>query len=441
MALAACTPKVVKETVVVEKEKVVEKVVTEAPAPKGKTVIKFMQGFQPGENEYPFFEWARTEYNARQQAVEVTHMDSPRTDMMTVFQTMSARGDPPDLLIAGPINSAMARSGVLRSLDEFVDTPINYGKDPNTAWFKVYNQALIEMQKVDGKHYGVPCEGAYTFVIYYNQDFFEKHKTTPPKTWTELIKVADVYKAAGIAPFTLAGVWPYYMHWWFFTLAQRTAGTDALVAAMFKDKATSWNQPDFLLAAQEIQKLRDGKYFVDGFQGMDHIASHMEFLSSRAAMDFVGTWFPGEMGGSIPADFKYASFSFPAYEGGKGDPTFAQLWANNIYNTSTKYIPEAIDYLKWWSSDIVQDQQAEMLGTVSARAGAKCPPVQTGACDQVANAKGVAGYEFDIYGFDNKLESAYQKAAVEFFFGTTDAKGYVEGLDAAKQAYFKAKEG
>ena len=82
-----------------------------------------------------------------------------------------------------------------------------------------------------------------------------------------------------------------------------------------------------------------------------------------------------------------------------------------------------------------------MLGTVSARSGAKCPEVQTGACDQVATAKQVSGYEFDIFTFDNKLESAYQKAAVEFFFGKTDAQGYIEALDAGKQAYFKAKEG
>ena len=102
--------------------------------------------------------------------------------------------------------------------------------------------------------------------------------------------------------------------------------------------------------------------------------------------------------------------------------------------------PEAIDFLKWVSADEVQDKQAELLGTVSARTGAQCPSVQTGACEQVANATGVAGYEFDIFTFDNKLESRYQTAAVKFFFGEVDAQGYIAALDEAKQAYFQALE-
>jgi ABC-type glycerol-3-phosphate transport system substrate-binding protein len=343
--------------------------------------------------------------------------------------------------MGGPINAAQCRSGVIRSIDDYTSTPIGYGANPDQAWFDVYNQALVEMQKVDSVTYGVPCEGAYTFVIYYNKDQFEAQSVTPPKTWTEMIAVADKFKAVDIAPFTLCGVWSYYMHWWLFTLAQRTAGADAVINAMYKEKEALWNQPDILLAAQEIQTLRDGGYFVDGFQGLDHIGSHMEFISGNAAMDYVGTWFPGEMGGSIPADFNYASFPFPAYEGGKGDPTFAQLWANNIFVTSFQRIPEAVDYVKWWSSDIVQDMQAEMTGTVSARAGSQCPEVQTGACEQVANAQGIAGYEFDIYTFDAKLETAYQQAGVRFFFGEIDAAGYMQALDDAKAAYFKSIEG
>lgn len=411
-----------------------------APARQARTQLRFMQGFQAGENEYPFFEWVVNEYNARQQAVEVTMMDTPRSTMETVFQAMSARGEPPDVMIGGPIDGAKARSGVLRTLEGYFDTPITYGKNPETPWRQVFNQALVEMQKVDGKDYGVPAEGAYTFVIYYNKDLFEKHNVSVPRTWQQLMQAAEVFKSAGIAPFTLAGVWAYYMHWWFFSLAQRIAGEQALLAAMYEDKAASWNQPDFLQAATEIQTLRDKQHFVEGFQGMDHIASHQEFLAGRAAMDFVGTWFPGEMGSAIPADFKLGSFMFPAYEGGKGDPTFAQLWANNLYVTSTLHIPESMDFLKWWSSSDVQDKQAEMLGTVSARSDAVCPPVQTGACDAVASATGVAGYEFGLFSFDRKLENRYQQAAVKFFFGQIDAAGYLAALDEAKQTHFKLLE-
>ena len=105
---------------------------------------------------------------------------------------------------------------------------------------------------------------------------------------------------------------------------------------------------------------------------------------------------------------------------------------------SIKRVAESADFLKFLSSSTAQDKQAEMLGTVSARSDAQCPPVQQGGCDNVAQAKEVAGYEFSIFMYEGKLEQKYQVCGTDFFFGKTDAAGYIAALDAAKKAYFAA---
>jgi raffinose/stachyose/melibiose transport system substrate-binding protein len=57
---------------------------------------------------------------------------------------------------------------------------------------------MLNLQRLDGKLYGLPDEYESMF-LYYNKTLFEKNGWTPPKTLVELQKIADDAKSKGNA--------------------------------------------------------------------------------------------------------------------------------------------------------------------------------------------------------------------------------------------------
>ena len=90
-------------------------------------------------------------------------------------------------------------------------------------------EALKQYFTVEGKQYCVPLLAGY-WVMYYNKAVFAKAGVTPPKTWADLIAVADKLKAAGVKPFYETNI--LFSFVWFETLlaGKNPDLYDALVA-------------------------------------------------------------------------------------------------------------------------------------------------------------------------------------------------------------------
>ncbi|MCS7461444.1 extracellular solute-binding protein [Paenibacillus doosanensis] len=80
-----------------------------------------------------------------------------------------------------------------------------YAKElkPDDPLFKNVESIYIEQTKVDGKNYMVPIS-LNTYGVFYNTDIFKELNLDIPKTFDELILVADQLKAAGKTPFVFA---------------------------------------------------------------------------------------------------------------------------------------------------------------------------------------------------------------------------------------------
>lgn len=163
LVLAACTPKVVKETVQVEKvvEKEVTRVVTAVAASQEPIEIVHML---PGPLDP--VAWAAEAFNLAQNEVKVDISFMPWSDYWDKLSTVFAAGTPPD--VAGTHTSTVrqhAFMGVLRDLNPYIQSTPDFPTD----WIQV----ATDLWRHKGGLYGIAWDVAL-LGMYYNKTLFDK---------------------------------------------------------------------------------------------------------------------------------------------------------------------------------------------------------------------------------------------------------------------------
>lgn len=215
----------------------------------------------------------------------------------------------------------------------------------------------------EGQTYGLP----YNFGIegfWYNKDLFaEAGIEAPPTTLDELYEAIDALKAAGITPIAVGAGdgWPAAHYWYNFAL--KSCSPDALQTAQAE---LTWDDPCFVQAGELLAEFIDSEPFQEGFlatsaqQGAGSSAGML--ATGEAAMELMGHWNPGVMGGILqeesgdenaaPPEF-LGWFNFPAIEGAAGDPT-AALGGGDGFSCTAWAPPECAELLGYISSEDVQ---------------------------------------------------------------------------------------
>jgi putative aldouronate transport system substrate-binding protein len=152
-------------------------------------------------------------------------------DANMFFQTAMASGDFPDHItqIPGSVLSQLLEADQLADFREIWDKtaseltkklllyPPNYtGWEPNWG-------AVSDSQ---GHLFGIPCGMAYVYedVLWYRQDWLDKLKLAPPKTFDEVVEVGKALVKEGLATIGL-GVAPRYTGWGTMSFAFGPFGT------------------------------------------------------------------------------------------------------------------------------------------------------------------------------------------------------------------------
>ena len=292
-----------------------------------------------------------------------------------------------------------------------------------------------------GKRFGVPFE-LVLMLIQYNQKLFDQAGVEPAATWPDFLNLCETLKTKGIAPICVSGPTFYYTSHWWDRLIQRTVGLDEVLKVAYGNGKLADN-PGFLTAAQELQKLVDNKYLMDGYESADFTAAQALFFQDKAAMIHMGSWLTSEMKDSIPADFKLSVTDFPAYPGGKGDQNamFGTSQAMSIPNpeksTSHKVnIPLAVEFLKRRTAKAVCEQAAQTLSIISPVKGVSSPPGVPGVDKQLEKA---ATAQFIIYYYgihwDSALTQAWMVPTQALFLGKIKADQMIETIDSNLDHY------
>jgi len=172
--------KVVKETVVIEKE--VEKIVeVEKTGFDPATVVWWHGWSSPGAIEG--FTKIVDAYHELDTGVTIDRQGVDSYTMEDKLLTAVAGGNPPDLGVCCVRYAQFYARGVIAPLDDFIDTSTKINKDE-------FAEGMFEACSWRGRTYGVPaCECGPRFGLLVNQDHVEEAGMDPtnlPETWEDM---------------------------------------------------------------------------------------------------------------------------------------------------------------------------------------------------------------------------------------------------------------
>jgi alpha-glucoside transport system substrate-binding protein len=228
----------------------------------------------------------------------------------TVLSTAVQGGNPPDL-------AAIAQPGLVKDFaSRGALKPIQFVK---RTMAKFYAPSWITLGTVKGKLYGMVFKGANKSTIWYNTAAFKDAGVKPPKTWTDLVKVAGTLQASGTKAFSIGGA-----DGWTLTDLQeniylRQAGakkydqlsthaikwTDPSVVASLKTMAQVFGQPNNIFGGTSGALQTDfptsvNNVFVD---------------PAKAAMVMEGDFVPGVATTKLKPVTGFNQFAFPSVNG------------------------------------------------------------------------------------------------------------------------------
>jgi len=195
--VAACAPQVIKETVVVEKpvekvvtqvvketvivagtpmveEKVVEKLITVAPAPAEPVKVTWWN--PDALNWQPAYKAAADAFMETTPSIEVEINNVPEEGWHEKVYAMIAGGAAPDVWVEWYAVD-MARHGFIQNLSPYMDRD---GIEPEKIWFPL----CVKRGMYQGQHYSTPRDGVWT-LIGYNKDLLDEFGVSYPEDgWT-----------------------------------------------------------------------------------------------------------------------------------------------------------------------------------------------------------------------------------------------------------------
>jgi raffinose/stachyose/melibiose transport system substrate-binding protein len=205
-------------------------------------------------------------------------------------------GKGPDLVytrrLPGGRTKAMVDAGLILPLTE----EINY---------EHFTEGVLNNITQDGQQYGVPF-AIQVVGIFYNKDIFDEYGLEEPKTWDELIEIAEVLQSNGIDPFFVPG-----KEAWALVMQHAMCGVSVLGPGWIKrltEGKIDFLDQDWIYMNTLLDDLK--KYYQKNF--MANIVTDMDaaFAFGQAGMVFYGIW-GAQMWEELNPDINIGYFMVP----------------------------------------------------------------------------------------------------------------------------------
>ena len=166
----------------------------------------------------------------------------------------------------------------------------------------------------------VPWMLPYTLTsdaIWFNAATHPELESAPPKDWNAFLAELDTLKAANEVPLAIDGDVSGYNAYWYTAALVHIAGPGAMKKIADDHSGKAWEGADAVKAAEAVQQLVDGGYFISGYNASKWPAQQQAWADNQAALLYNGTWIPTETASYAASDFQYSSFPFPTIDGDK----------------------------------------------------------------------------------------------------------------------------
>jgi len=288
----------------------------------------------------------------------------------------------------------------------------------------------------DGNLYALPLEMNIEG-IWYNKKIFTDNNIEIPKTWDDLLKVADTLQAKNIQSFAVAGKEKWPITRYINMLAMRKFGPDVM-SQVASGKISATN-PDFVQCVKTVQDMAIKGYFGKGVNTIDYSTNTAAFFNGKVAMYYTGSWdlsaFNDPKQNLLGAD-GMGYFNFPTLAGGVGKSDEYSINCGMILAfAKDKFDTQTSDWFKFLCTKF-GDQAMNVDGIMSGfkvnNPPAKVPTYTKLMMDEQTKIKG-AGPWFEAK-FDSKTSDAAWNNAQMLVIKAITPEEFCKNLDDSIKA-------
>ncbi|MFF7964812.1 N-acetylglucosamine/diacetylchitobiose ABC transporter substrate-binding protein [Streptomyces sp. NPDC007903] len=269
-------------------------------------------------------------------AVKLYEKDFPKAKVkfsatqkiQSTLQPRFNQGNPPDLIDNS--GAEQMDMGVLVGKKQLADlTPLldapSYD-DPSKKVRDTLRPGIVEMGQFDGDPVWI-LNYAYTvYGVWYSQKALDGLDEKYPETWDDMLKVCAKAKKKGIAGWTYAGKYPYYLPFSLYPMIAKVGGREVL-DAIDNLEPNAWKHPAVKACFEAYYELFKKGYILRGTPGLDHIQSQTAWAKGKALFIPNGSWVENESANVIPGDFNLA-VSAPSGLDSSDKLPFGTIWAS-----------------------------------------------------------------------------------------------------------------
>lgn len=282
-----------------------------------------------------------------------------------------------------------------------------------------------------GKQYMMPTN-FNSWGFFYNKDVFAKLGVQPPKTWDELMAIAEKAKAAGIVPFTIGtrDLWANAL--WFDYLTKRINGLDFYMGLM--EGKESYTDPRLKKVFDTWRVPIEKGYFLDNASSYGWQEA-IPFLSQgKAAMYLLGPYVLT----SLPEDARknIGFFPFPAVD--PAVPNFEQVSINGVgIPKGAKNKELALKFLAFLAEPANLEAFAKGGAVVPARTDIAIDKNDFASVQMEQVRNSVGSSQFYDRDTDPEMAQAGMKGFQEFLARPDREDAILERLEATSKRIFK----
>lgn len=363
---------------------------------------------------------AIADFEAANPGVKIKHETFANESYKTTIATSVTGNDLPDIFYTwgGGFSAPFVDSGNVLPLDEYFTDEYKSQINPAALTYQTYN----------GKVYGVTYTTPIS-TLFYNKKIFEENGLKAPTTFDELVNVCEKLKANGITPIGISAKDTWVLAMTHDNLALKSAGHEKTVKALTL-QGQSYDDPDFLKAADSFKKLVDIGAFIEGAAGMTNDEASAEFYAGRVAMFVTGSWMAGSIqtDAENPADFD--AVPYPVLGSNAAATDFMGGAADTFMVSKSSKDP-----------DLAAKAAIELARSISKYSyldGAGLPVWEVDYDDSAVNqltrklAEFVKGATSFTLWFDTLMESEYKEPYLDLlqqlYFGQITPENFVKGM-------------
>ncbi|MFD3824113.1 N-acetylglucosamine/diacetylchitobiose ABC transporter substrate-binding protein [Streptomyces sp. NPDC058625] len=248
--------------------------------------------------------------------------------IQSTLQPRFNQGTPPDLIDNSGAEQmdmgTLVGKKQLTDLTPLLDAP-SYD-DPGTKVRDTLRPGIVEMGRFDGEQVWILYYAYTVYGVWYSQKALDSLDEQYPETWDQMLAVCAKAKKKGMAGWTYAGKYPYYIPFSLYPMIGKVGGREVL-DAIDNLEPNAWKHPAVKACFEAYYELQQKGYVLRGTPGLDHIQSQTAWAKGDALFIPNGSWVENEAANVMPGDFGLA-VSAPTGLDSSDKLPFGTIWAS-----------------------------------------------------------------------------------------------------------------